>query len=397
MRWASAVSEERDFEAAVAAAAADVRRDLSGGPADLVVAFVSTAFASHAPRLAAALRDALPHRILLGCTAEGVIGGGHEVEHRPALALTAAQLPNVVVTPFVLAPDALPNEDAPPAAWHAAFEVAPEPAPEFIILADPFSCRADALLAGLDYAYPRSTKVGGLASAARAPGENFLLLGATAWPAGAVGVALTGDVRIQTVVAQGCRPIGRSLQITRCHENMLIELEGQSPLLLIRQMLDTLEARDRELAAQNLFVGVATDTLLPSGGRGDFLIRNLIGVDAERGILAVGERLREGQTVQFHVRDARTSGEDLAQHLDRFRAAPQAASARGALLFSCLGRGAHLYGAPDHDTDLFRERLGALPLGGFFCNGEIGPVAGTTRLHGYTSSFGIFSPAAAFR
>ncbi len=394
MRWASAVSEARTFDAAVADAAAAVRADLGGGTADLVVAFVSTAFAAHAPRLAVALCDVLPHRMLLGCTAEGVIGGGHEVEHRPALALTAARLPNVVVTPFALAPDALPDEDAPPAAWHAALAVLPDPAPEFIVLADPFSCRADALLAGLDYAYPRSTKVGGLASAARGPGENRLLLGDAALLDGAVGVALTGDVRIETVVAQGCRPIGRPLQITRCHENLLIELEGQSPLLLIRQMLDTLEGRDRELVSQNLFVGVATDAVLPGGGGGDFLIRNLIGVDAERGILAVGERLRDGQTVQFHVRDARTSGDDLAQHLDRFRAAPAAANARGALLFSCLGRGVHLYGAADHDTDLFRERLGPLPLGGFFCNGEIGPVAGATRVHGYTSSFGIFGPGA---
>jgi small ligand-binding sensory domain FIST len=395
MRWASAVSDERDFETAVAAAAAAVRRDLPGAPADLVVAFVSTAFASDASWLADQLRAALPHRMLLGCTAEGVIGGGREVEQRPALALTAAHLPNVAVTPFVLAPDALPDEDAPPAAWHAALDVRPDPAPEFIILADPFSCRADALLAGLDYAYPRSTKVGGLASAARQPGENLLLLGDAARPAGAVGVALTGDVRIDTVVAQGCRPIGRPLQITRCHENLLLELERQSPLGLIRQMLETLDERDRELVARNLFVGVAMDALPAAGRGGDFLIRNLIGVDAERGILAVGERLRDGQTVQFHVRDARTSGEDLAQHLDRFRAAPHAASARGALLFSCLGRGAHLYGAADHDTGLFRDRVGPLPLGGFFCNGEIGPVAGATRLHGYTSSFGIFRPAGA--
>ena len=92
--------------------------------------------------------------------------------------------------------------------------------------------------------------------------------------------------------------------------------------------------------------------------------------------------------MQFHLRDAKTSAADLRQLLAGYE--PGTTTPQGALLFSCLGRGLHLYGRPDHDTDAFREHLGDVPLGGFFCNGEIGPVRGTTFLHGYTSSFGIF-------
>jgi small ligand-binding sensory domain FIST len=91
--------------------------------------------------------------------------------------------------------------------------------------------------------------------------------------------------------------------------------------------------------------------------------------------------------VQFHLRDARTSADDLDQLLARHRGTPA-----GSLLFSCLGRGTHLYGRADHDTDLVRRHFGDVPLGGFFCNGEIGPVQGTTFLHGYTSAFGLFRP-----
>ncbi len=125
---------------------------------------------------------------------------------------------------------------------------------------------------------------------------------------------------------------------------------------------------------------------------GDFLIRNIVGIDAQKGLIAVGEMLKEGQTVQFHLRDSQTSSRDLDAMLEKYVSGQETHASSGALLFQCLGRGAYLYGRPDHDTDMFREKVGALPLTGFFCNGEIGPVGGSTFLHGYTSSFGIFRP-----
>jgi small ligand-binding sensory domain FIST len=126
---------------------------------------------------------------------------------------------------------------------------------------------------------------------------------------------------------------------------------------------------------------------------GDFLIRNLIGFDPHRGALAVGENLQEGMRVRLHLRDAETSAEDLHAMLTGYeKARPKNQDLSGALLFSCLGRGEGLYGLPNFDIGVFREHLGEVPVGGFFCNGEIGPVGGTTFLHGYTSSFGLFRP-----
>ena len=134
------------------------------------------------------------------------------------------------------------------------------------------------------------------------------------------------------------------------------------------------------------------DPLKSHFGQGDFLIRNIVGLDTEKGILAVGALLREGQRVQFHLRDAQTSAEDLRQALTAYQSRAGHDHVAGALLFSCLGRGAYLYGRPGHDTDLFERELGRIPVGGFFCNGEIGPVGGTTYLHGYTSCFALFRP-----
>jgi small ligand-binding sensory domain FIST len=394
MHWSSAVSDEPILEAAVAEVAAELLDELGEQPVDLAVAFVSHHFAARYAELPKLLRAGLPHRVLIGCSAGGVIGGGRELEGRAGLSVTAAHLPGVMISPFVLEARLLPNLDASPRAWHEALAVPAEPTPHFILLADPFSFPAPELLAGLDYAYPRSVKVGGLASGASGPGGNAIYAGATARRSGLAGVALSGDIAVDTIVAQGCRPIGKPLRITRCEANVLFELEGRSPIHVLSDLLDTLSDRDKKLISNALFLGISVDAELERAPRaGEFLIRNLMGIDPERGVIAVGEQLRNGQLVQFHLRDAESSASDLGALLDRFAGGGPAATARGALLFSCLGRGIHLYGAANHDTDAFKERVGDVPIGGFFCNGEIGPVGGVTHLHGYTSSFGIFGPA----
>jgi small ligand-binding sensory domain FIST len=324
-----------------------------------------------------------------------VIGGGHEIEQRSAFALTAARLPGVEIKTFTIERMALPDLDASPRAWHEAIAVPPEPVHQFILLIDPFSFPAEDLLAGLDFAYPESVKIGGLASAAQRPGGNALYLDSETHASGAVGVALSGDIAVDTVVAQGCRPIGKPMQITKAERNYILQLDGRSPIQVVRELIMSLPEEDRTLARNSLFIGILQNELTSDPERSDYLIRNILGMEPEHGALAIGELLREGQLIQFHLRDARTAAEDVSHLLGRFAAQERSHAARGALLFSCLGRGMFLYGHPDHDTDMFKEKVGDLPVGGFFCSGEIGPVGGTTRLHGYTSSFGIFRSAAA--
>ncbi|MCH7651841.1 MAG: FIST C-terminal domain-containing protein, partial [Nitrospinae bacterium] len=172
-----------------------------------------------------------------------------------------------------------------------------------------------------------------------------------------------------------------------------LAVDGKPPLEVLETMVDTLNEYDRKLLRTSLFLGIEMDPLKDDPGQGDFLIRNLMGVDRETGSLVVGALLREGQLVQFHLRDKVMSSEDLKVMLSRYQSKDGWRDAKGALLFSCLGRGEHLYGQPNHDSDLFKTKMGDIPLGGFFCNGEIGPVGKTTFLHGYTSSFGIFRPS----
>jgi small ligand-binding sensory domain FIST len=390
MKWATAISRKTSFEDAVLECAEGVARRLGPGPVSLALAFVTPHFASFCPRLYGRVSRYLEPGTFLGCSGGGVIGGWEEVERAPAVTLIAARLPGVRLTPFYVS-GPLPDLDGPPDAWERLIGVRAQDEPQFVVLADPFSGRPDALLAGLDYAFPSSPKVGGLASGATSPGLNALFLDGETFTEGTVGVALSGNVAIDTVVAQGCRPVGELMQVTSCRGNFIYELDGKPALEVLRELFSTLDERDRHLASMALFVGVLMDEFREEPRVGDFLIRNLIGVDPHRGALAVGENLQEGMRVRFHLRDAQTSAEDLHTMLESYEKT-LSENVSGALLFSCLGRGEGLYGRPNFDTGVFREHLGDVPVGGFFCNGEIGPVSGTTFLHGYTSSFGLFRP-----
>lgn len=392
MQWAAAISEQTPLASAVADCAAALRRQLNGAAPHLAVAFVSPQHRESYAALPGLVRESLGAPLLLGCSGGGIIGNGQEVEQRPALSITAAALPEVTLTPFHLEGNRLPDLDAGPQSWEELLGVSAADRPQFVLLADPFSFPAQNLIMGLDFAFSAAAKIGGLASGGSEPGSNALFLGDRAYPAGAVGVALHGNIIVDTVVAQGCRPIGRAMRITQSRRNMLESLDGETPLTILRGMFPTLSPRDQDLMRHSLFLGVVMDEFVDTPQQGDFLIRNVMGMDDRSGALAIGEMLKEGQLVQFHLRDAETSAQDLTLALERYAGDNRENPIHGALLFSCLGRGQYLYGRPNHDTDLFRDKLGSAPLGGFFCNGEIGPVGGVTFLHGYTSSFGIFRP-----
>ncbi|MBE9129288.1 MULTISPECIES: FIST signal transduction protein [unclassified Coleofasciculus] len=412
IKWANALSTRPSLEAAVAEVVDRVERSLSI-PADVGVVFISSAYASEYSRLMPLLQERLSVPVIIGCGGGGIIGMNdrgepQEVEGNPALSLSVAHLPDVSVRAFHILADALPDLDSPPDAWVEVVGVPPQEQPQFILLADPFSSKVNDLIQGLDFAYPGSIKVGGLASAGAMGLPSGLFYRSPEEPVGelyregTVGIALSGNIVLDPIVAQGCRPIGQTYQVMKGERNIVLELAAQdgseitadaqtsSPLEVLRDLINSLSETDRQLAQHSLFIGLARDEFKQQLGQRDFLIRNLLGVDPRIGAIAIGDRVRPGQRIQFHLRDARTSEEDLELLLQDYQEkTANTPEAVGALMFSCLGRGEGLYGQPDFDSQLFRRYLQNVQLGGFFCNGEIGPVSGTTFLHGYTSVLGI--------
>jgi small ligand-binding sensory domain FIST len=201
-------------------------------------------------------------------------------------------------------------------------------------------------------------------------------------------VVLQGGPRVRTVVSQGCRPIGDTMVVTKAEGNLILELGGRGALPRLEQTYAGLSEPDRALLRNGLHLGIAMTEYREQFARGDFLITNVISADRETGALAIGNLVRPGQTVQFHVRDSQTAHQDLQELLTRLQA--DRPPGGGALLFSCNGRGSRLFSQPNHDAGLVQEICGPLPLAGFFARGELGPVGKRNFIHGFTASLALF-------
>lgn len=387
MKWASSISTLPSLDQALQETVSAILRQLDGQP-DLVFAFVSPIYGASGI-LSKRLRQIFPGARVFGCTAGGVAGGGREVEQDIGLSITAATLPDVGIEAVHLSDEVMPDPDGPAEAWRAIIGLEPEHQPAFLVLSDPFSFEPAPLVGALDRAYPGAPKVGGVASGGRSPGEHALFVDDAVHRSGAVVVALYGDIRVDAVVAQGCRPVGIPFTVTRGGQNLIYELNGQKVLTTLEILFNKLTPREQTLFRRSPMVGVAIDSDKSEHRHGDFLIRAVQGVSRQSGALAMNGLVEKGQVVQFHVRDAAASAHDLHEMLDRHRRLRPEPPA-GALMFNCLGRGKLFYGQEDHDTGVFKELMGDAPLGGFFCNGEIGPVHAQTFVHGYTASFALF-------
>ena len=333
--------------------------------------------------MAETLRRELSPRMLAGVSARGIVTRDREVESGPALSLMAARLPGVRLDPFLILREA----------WQGALEDAAtfdlltpgvRDAEFVLLLGDPFSLDVEGLLGAFNRHAPGVRVVGGLASAAQRANQNALFLNDWTSREGGFGIAFHGAIRADVLVSQGCEPFGPPLDVTHVEENLILTLDGQPAVERAQQVLRALPEPQRERLSQGLYIGrpVRGD----ASGRGDYLIRNLLGADQERGAIAVADLLVPREKIRLHVRDAKAAHDDLEMLLS-----PQSfdRKAAGVLVFECNGRGRMLYGVPDRDIATLQQALGDVPAAGMFCAGEIGPVGAKNFLHGHTASIAI--------
>jgi small ligand-binding sensory domain FIST len=378
--FAAALSEHPDAAVATGEVVGQVLEALGGddSPPDLALVFVTPPHAAALAEVARTVSATLAPGALLGCAAVSVVGGHREVERGPAMSLWAGR--TGPVAPFHLTVEATP-EGPTFIGWP---DTVPDDASALLLIADPFSFPADALLARLADDHPGLPVVGGLASAAQVPGENRLVLGDGVVAEGAVGAFLGSGVSVATVVSQGCRPVGAPFVVTKAERNIVFELAGRPALERLQEVAATLSEDDRQLMSELVQLGRVIDERKADFGRGDFLVRTVVGADPDVGALAVGDLVDVGSTTQFQVRDARSADEDLRDLVG-------GVAADSALLFTCNGRGRHLFGTPDHDAGVVSDSLAGAPVAGMFCAGELGPVGGRNFLHGFTASVVLLS------
>jgi small ligand-binding sensory domain FIST len=368
-----------------------VRARLDLADVHLLAYFCSPHFEDELEDVVAWLNERTPAAMLVGCTAEGTIGADQELQRGCSMSLLAGSLPGVSVHPFHVSQEQL-EADEEGEDWAELLGIEPRTSPVTVALGDPFSFDVQGFLEKMNTALPGVPVVGGMASAAEQPGQTRLILGDTVHQEGMVGVTLSGNVSVRTVVSQGCRPIGMPFVVTGGERNIIRELGGRPALVQLDRVLKGLSAEEIALARQALFVGRVIDEYQETFARGDFLIQNIIGFDPSGGAVAVAAPVRVGSTVQFHVRDAKCADEDLRTLLSDIRPSCTEAPPAAAMLFDCNGRGIRMWPRGGHDVAAVRELCGPIPLAGFFAAGEIGPVGGRNFVHGFTASIALLGP-----
>jgi small ligand-binding sensory domain FIST len=377
-RFGDGIGVSTDLVEAAETAVAAALAPLHGRTPDLALVFVSGPDPSAAGERALALTGA---GATLGCSAGGVIGGGSGVEGLSAVSVWVAVLPEATMRTFHL--EVMPSEGRAavigmPEVRSSADEVA-------VLLADPFSFPVEGFVAQAWGALPGLPFVGGVAHGLSGPGSTRLWVDGRTVDRGAVGVIIDG-AGARPLVSQGCRPVGPAMTITSAAGNVVTGLAGTPALEKVRAVLSALPPPEQAMATSGLQLGIAADEYAEDH---DFLVRAILGSDGDG--LVVGDLVHPGQTVRLQVRDAEAADADLREVLSRCPGQPGG----GALLFSCNGRGAGLfgpsYGGADHDVTVVRDELAADAVAGFFAGGEIGPVAGRSRLHGFTASMVVFS------
>lgn len=359
MRIGVGVSTAPDVRRAAAEAAAHAREELAGGTPALAVLLGSRSHTDQAVDLLAAVQASVEPAALIGCVAQGIVAGRHELENEPAVAVWLASGPPAET--FHL--DFVRTGSGALITGYRFDRTAHD---LHLLLPDPYSFPSNLLIEHLNTDLPGTTVVGG----------------------GLVGVRLPGAHSV-SVVSQGCRPIGEPYIVTGADGAVITELGGRPPLHRLREIVLGMAPDEQELVSRGLQIGIVVDEHLAVPGQGDFLIRGLLGADPTTGAIGIGEVVEVGATVQFQVRDAAAADKDLRLAVER-AAAELPGPPVGGLLFTCNGRGRRMFGVTDHDASTIEDLLGGIPLAGFFAAGEIGPVAGHNALHGFTASMALF-------
>ena len=365
-------------------AARQALEPLGDRPSELLCVFVCTDDRESFAAAIARVRDLAAPRVLVGCTAGGVLGGGQGVEHASAASVWAARLPRARIRPFHL--DVMRTD-------HGVRVVGiPEVTTDdqvAVLLADPYTFPVTAFVEHTNTVLPGFPFVGALASPA-GDGPLWLGLDGSVKARGAVGLMIGGAVGWRAAVSQGCRPIGPTMVVTRAEGNILYEFAGVPALSRLEEIISALPYDEQPLAAHGLQIGIAMDEYAERHEHGDFLIRGLLGAERETGAVLVGDVVGVGQSVRLHLRDARSAQLGLVETLAGVRGRGALRSVDGALLFSCNGRGTATFPSADHDILAVRTALGTHGVAGFFAAGEIGPVAGRNHVHGFTASILAF-------
>jgi small ligand-binding sensory domain FIST len=376
-------------ESALRGFAQSVRQALAGPDVSLGLVFLTPGLMADAPQVLEILRVHAQIPLLLGCSSPGLIAGDHEWEETQGVALGLYHLPGAKLDAVRFTQSQVEEANG-PGYWHLETGISPEQNRGWLVLADPFHLDAESWLQAWNEAYPGHPVVGGLAGGDFANRRTQVYLNGEVHEEGGVALSVGGEIRLATVVSQGCTPIGETWTITRAERNLIHQIGNRPAYEVLLETYNGLSQQEQRKSQGNLFVGLVVNEYREEFHHGDFLIRSLLGADPRTGSLAVGAWPRTGQTVQFQRRDPEVASDDLKSLLMQAQEQLRGRQVLGGCLFACNGRGRRMFGRPHHDATLVQSQLAPPGLTGFFCSGELGPVGERNFLHGFTASLALF-------
>jgi small ligand-binding sensory domain FIST len=364
---------------------------LAGIASDAVFLFASYHHSAAFGDMLSEVRRHTGSPVVVGCSGMGIVGMDRELENQPAISLLSLSLPGAKlgVARFT---QGMIDADPEGSDLGRRIGISRDDVNGWLLFADPFRIDGDGLLAALSKAYPGAPISGGFASPGPEDRRTWIFLNGELYSDGAVGLAVGGDYELLPIVSQGCDPIGEAWTVTGTQSQWIDTISNRPALEVLAETLGGLPADIRDRAQRNLLMGLAVDEYRHEFLRGDFLIRNLVGIDQASGAIAVGTLPRVGQTVQFQMRDAATADLDLSLHLEHARVELAGRIPVAGVLCTCNGRGAGLFGTPHHDAISIGKKLPGMPLAGLFCAGEIGPIGNESFVHGFTASLALIVP-----
>ncbi len=400
-RYASAFCQAYDYKGAVEEVCSKLRADLDGKSPDLLIAFVASPMHPPFDDVLPKILHELDPKVVVGCSAFGVIGAGKEYEEGPGLSILASRCDVSGMHPFFFDDTDARGENVSPDSLIEVVGAAPEEFADgsMLVFVDPLTVSTDNALSMLDSAYPTVKKVGALVSGGFEYRENRLLLGDRARNQGVAGLMMKENISIDTMFAGSETPVGDEMVITSSNKNVIYKLGTDTPMSVLQQVFEKANPRDQARMESSLVVGLDTTGVISEGG---YLMRNIISMDGETGHMEIGDLVEDGQVMRFHVRNHREAAARLGSKVREYA---ELRRSRGSgidamLSFNSMARGSRMFREDDHDAKVIIGGFGYVPTAGFFSNGEIVSSKGgfaalgdteeyVTRVMGYTHTMAM--------
>ena len=383
-------SQERATRRAIEHAAAQALSNAGISRADFAMMFFTADHAAHASELVTAFSQAAGTDCVVGSSGAGVLTGEGEIEGGPGVVVCVIASDTLIARPFIFEP-LRGNETNLGVSFGDFLAKSGEEKSLMILLPDSYQGNPQPLLAGMARRAGFHPVIGAGSSENGTIGATYQLCGDKLATNSVAGAYLSGDFTLRVDITQGCQPITEPMAITKAERNLIYEINGRPALEIFARLLKGPLAEDVRRAVSVIFVGLPANRQENSVADGQYVVRNIIGIDAEKGVIGVADEVTQGDAVIFTMRDGQRAREDLGQMLRRqCEALGQKKPAFG-MYFNCCARGNSLYGIPGIDSAYIRQALGEVPLIGMFGGYELAPLGRANHLFAYTGVLALIS------